>query len=55
MQVGVSMNHNQLCACIDFNNIVKADYINSYTSEIMSQIITHNLTFDYAGIQQLYK
>jgi hypothetical protein len=45
------MNHNQLCACINWANIQKYDYLNTYAKEINDVITRQKITFDYAGIQ----
>jgi hypothetical protein len=50
-QIGVSMNHNQICACINFSNIKKDNFVNTYCKEFNSQLSKNNLVFDYAGIQ----
>jgi hypothetical protein len=48
------MNHNQICACINFNNIRKADFANTYAKEINNVISNSSIKFDYAGIRALY-
>jgi hypothetical protein len=45
------MNHNQICACINFANIKKDNFVNTYCKEFNTQLTKNNLVFDYAGIQ----
>ena len=45
------MNHNQICACINFSNIKKDNFVNTYCKEFNTQLSKNNLVFDYAGIQ----
>jgi hypothetical protein len=49
--VGISMNHNQLCACINWANIRKNEYLQTYTKEINDVITRQKVQFDFAAIQ----
>ncbi len=45
------MNHNQLCACINWANIRKNEYLQTYTKEINDVITRQKVQFDFAAIQ----
>lgn len=48
------MNHNQICACLNFGRINKTDYLNTYSREFLATMAAENYRFDFLGIRTLY-
>jgi hypothetical protein len=48
------MNHNQICACLNFGKISKSDYLNTYSRELVASMAAENYRFDFQGIRTLY-